>query len=306
MVTPEVDTRRESGPVGSWRSLGMRDFRLFQRLIHREAGIHLSDAKRVLVEGRLARRLRELNLDFGAYYDLVVENDRERVRMLDCICTNETHFFREPRQFEFLENRVFPEWREQAEAGRRPRRVRVWSAGCSTGEEPYSVAMSFLAFFESAFEVEILATDLSTRVLDKARAGVFPMEKAKEIPTRHLKAFMLKGTGPEEGWMKVGPELRAVVNFRRLNLNAEPFELPGPFDLILCRNVLIYFDAPAKARVLGRLLDRLDPRGYLCLGHSETMTGLNTRARGAGPTIYVRTEASSSPDARKEPPHESR
>ena len=96
------------------------------------------------------------------------------------------------------------------------------------------------------------------------------------------------------------------MRFRRLNLNAEPFELTGPFDLILCRNVLIYFDAPGKARVLGRLLDRLDPRGYLCLGHSETMTGLNTRARGAGPTIYVRTEASSSPDARKEPPHESR
>lgn len=290
MTSVATDEATRTEPVGSWRSLGMGDFRLFQRLIHREAGIHLSDAKRVLVEGRLARRIRELNLDFGAYYDLVAENEPERVRMLDCICTNETHFFREPKQFEFLENRVFPEWLAQAEAGQRTRRLRIWSAGCSTGEEPYSVAMSFLAWFPPGFEIEILATDLSTRVLEKARAGVWAIEKAKEIKERHLKAFMLKGTGPEEGRMKAGPEIRAAVRFQRQNLNADPFVLAGPFDLVLCRNVLIYFDAPTKARVLGRLLDRLDPRGYLFLGHSETMTGFNNRTRGVGPTVYVRAE----------------
>ena len=129
------------------RVLAPREFRLFQGLIQREAGIHLSEAKKVLVEGRLARRLRDLGLDFGAYYGLVQSDPQERVRMLDCICTNETHFFREPRQFEFLENQVFPEWRARAEAGRMARRVRVWSAGCSTGEEPYSMAMAFLASF---------------------------------------------------------------------------------------------------------------------------------------------------------------
>jgi len=165
----------------------------------------------------------------------------------------------------------------------------VWSAGCSTGEEPFSVAMAFLDRFppSSGWEIDILATDLSTRVLDASRAAVYRVEKAKEIPERLLKRFMLRGTGPRAGTMKAGPALRSVVGFQRLNLNAEPFPLAGSFDLILCRNVLIYFDAPRKARVLDRLLDRLDPGGYLFLGHAETVTGFSTRTRSAGPTVYV-------------------
>jgi len=276
-------------PLGHSRSLDIRDFRLFQRLILREAGIFLADAKTVLVEGRLARRLRELDLDFGAYYRLVEADERERVRMLDCICTNETHFFREPRQFEFLEQHVFPEWQARAQVGQMSRRVRVWSAGCSTGEEPYSLAMAFLARFppSSGWEIDILATDLSTRVLEKAQSAVWPIEKAREIPEGYLKAFMLKGTGPQEGRAKAGPAIRSVVRFQRLNLNAEPFVLAGHFDLILCRNVLIYFDPASKARVLGRLLDRLEPQGYLLLGHAESVTGLSARTRSAGPTVYA-------------------
>ena len=271
------------------RSITMADFRLFQALIQREAGIYLADVKKVLVEGRLARRLRELDLGFNAYYRLVEGDEKERVRMLDCICTNETHFFREPRQFDFLEGHVFPQWQAQADAGRRPRRIRVWSAGCSTGEEPYSVAMSFLARFPlaSGWEIDILATDLSTRVLESARAAVWPIEKAKEISSAYLKAFMLRGTGPEEGRMKASPQLRAKVRFERLNLNAEPFVLRERFDLVLCRNVLIYFDATSKARVLGRLLDRLDEHGYVFLGHAETVTGLGARTRSVGPTVYA-------------------
>lgn len=274
------------------RILTAREFRLFQALIHGEAGIHLSEAKKVLVEGRLARRLRDLGLDFADYYRLVESDPRERVHMLDCICTNETHFFREPRQFEFLESDVFPEWRERAESGRMSRRVRVWSAGCSTGEEPYSIAMAFLAAFPSAsgWEIDILATDLSTRVLDRAQAAVWPIDKAKEIPDPYLKAFMLRGTGPEEGRMKAGPLLRSRVRFQRVNLNAEPFTFAGRFDLVLCRNVLIYFDAASKARVLSRLLERLDPHGYLFLGHAETVTGLNARTRSVGPTVYAHAE----------------
>jgi chemotaxis protein methyltransferase CheR len=272
--------------------LSERDFRLFQALIHREAGIHLSRAKKALVEGRLARRLRELGLDYGAYYRLVESHEKERVRMLDCICTNETHFFREPKQFTFLESRVFPEWVARNESARMPRRVRVWSAGCSTGEEPYSLAMSFLARFppSSGWEIDILATDLSTRALEKARCAVWPLAKAKEIPAPYLKDFMLKGTGPQAGNMKAGPEIRSRVRFQRLNLNADAFPLADRFDLILCRNVLIYFDATTKARVVGRLIDRLGPQGYLFLGHSETVAGLNARMRSAGPTVYAPTE----------------
>jgi chemotaxis protein methyltransferase CheR len=271
------------------RILTPREFRLFQALIQREAGIHLSDAKKVLVEGRLARRLRDLDVDFADYYGLVETDPQERVRMLDCICTNETHFFREPRQFEFLESHVFPEWRARAENGTRARSIRVWSAGCSTGEEPYSVAMAFLARFppSSGWEIEITATDLSTRVLERAQAAVWPIDKAKEIPEAYLKAFMLRGTGPEEGRMKAGPLVRSVVHFQRLNLNAEPFTFGGRFDLVLCRNVLIYFDAHSKVRVVGRLLDRMEADGYLFLGHAETVTGLNARTRSVGPTVYA-------------------
>jgi chemotaxis protein methyltransferase CheR len=274
-------------------SLGTREFRLFQALLLREAGIHLADGKRMLVEGRLARRLRETGLDYAGYYRRVETDAAERVRMLDCMCTNETHFFREPRQFDFLASHVFPEWRARAEAGAMARRVRVWSAGCSTGEEPYSVAMAFLAAFPpgSGWQIEIVATDLSTRVLERAAAAVWPAEKATEIPPAYRKAFMLRGTGPEEGRMKAGPAIRSLVRLQRLNLNADPFHLAGPFDLVFCRNVLIYFQAAAKARVLGRLLDRLDARGYLFLGHAETVTGLAVAARCAGPTVYTHAEA---------------
>ena len=292
LAAPGCDTPRACALPAAARILTPREFRLFQTLIQREAGIHLSDAKKVLVEGRLARRLRELGLDFGAYYELVESDPQERVRMLDCICTNETHFFREPRQFEFLENQVFPAWRARADAGTMARRVRVWSAGCSTGEEPYSMAMAFLASFppSSGWEIEIVATDLSTRVLDRAHAAVWPIDKAKEIPGAYLKAFMLQGSGPEEGRMKAGPLVRSRVRFQRLNLNAEPFTFAGRFDLVFCRNVLIYFDAASKARVVGRLLDRLDPQGYLLLGHAETVTGLNARTRSVGPTVYAHAE----------------
>ncbi len=268
--------------------LGAREFRLFQRLILREAGIQLVDAKRVLVEGRLARRLRELDLDFPAYYALVEADPAERVRMLDCISTNETHFFREPKQFEFLESRLLPEWQARVERLSLPRRFRVWSAGCSTGEEPYSVAMSFLARFPpgSGFEISVLASDLSSRVLGSATAALFPLDKSAEIPAPYLRSFMLKGLGPQAGRMKAGPPLRAAVRFERLNLNADSFGLAERFDLVLCRNVLIYFEAQAKQRVVGRLLERLDPEGYLFLGHAESLTGLHTRTLSVGPTIY--------------------
>ena len=277
------------------RPLTDREFKLFQGLIHREAGIYLSEVKKALLVGRLSRRVRELGLEsFEAYYHHVVDgaNPAERVELINNICTHETQFFREPRQFEFLESHVFPEWRARAESGARARRIRVWSAGCSTGEEPYSVAMAFLARFppSSGWEIEVVATDLSTRVLDRAQAAVWPIDKAKEIPEAYLKAFMLRGTGPEEGRMKAGPLVRSVVHFQRLNLNAEPFTFGGRFDLVFCRNVLIYFDANSKARVVGRLLERMEPQGYLFLGHAETVTGLNARTRTVGPTVYGHAE----------------
>ncbi|HEY8231484.1 MAG TPA: protein-glutamate O-methyltransferase CheR [Vicinamibacteria bacterium] len=269
-------------------TLAPREFRLFQRLIEEEAGIHLVDAKLALVEGRLSRRLRELELDFPAYFALVERDAQERARMLDCISTNETHFFREPRQFELFESRLLPEWQARVERLGLPRRFRVWSAGCSTGEEPCSVAMSFLARFPpgSGFEISVLATDLSTRVLEKAASFVYPLEKSHEVPAAYLKAFMLRGTGPQAARMKVASAVRGVVRYARLNLNGAAFDLRDRFDLVLCRNVLIYFDTAAKQRVVSRLLERLDPEGHLFVGHAETLTGLETRAVSVGPTVY--------------------
>jgi len=265
-----------------------RDFARFQALVNREAGIWLAPVKKALLVGRLARRLRELGLtSYGDYYERVEGDEAERIRMLDAICTNETHFFREPRHFELLAERVFPAWRDEADAGRRPRRIRIWSAACSTGEEPYSLAMSLLAAFPAGWDLEILASDLSTRVLERAGAGLWPIEKAGEIPKGHLEAFMLEGYGAQEGLMKAGPEIRAIVRFARVNLAGDGWPGGPPFDLVFCRNVLIYFDRATKIRVVERLLERLDPRGLLFLGHAESLGGFTTRARSVVPTVYA-------------------
>ncbi|HET9553693.1 MAG TPA: protein-glutamate O-methyltransferase CheR [Anaeromyxobacteraceae bacterium] len=263
------------------------DFGRFQALINREAGIWLSPVKKALLVGRLSRRLRELGLGtWRAYHDLVVQDDAERVRMLDAIATNETHFFREARHWEYLAETVFPAWKAEAQAGRRPRKVRAWSAACSTGEEPYSLAMLLLGAFPEGWELEVLATDISTKVLERARRGLWPLEKSREIPEEYLKAFMLRGVGAQEGLMKAGAEIRRLVRFDRLNL-VEPHPAIGQFDLVFCRNVLIYFDRETKERVIDRLLDRLAPGGHLLLGHAESLTGFTTRARPVQPTVYV-------------------
>ncbi len=288
---------RVGAPSSPHLAVSDRDFARYQKLINREAGIWLAPVKKALLVGRLARRLRELGLgNYGDYYERVMQDEVERVRMLDCICTNETHFFREPRHFDFMAERVFAAWQAEADAGKRPRRARIWSAACSTGEEPYSIAMSLLAAFPSGWDLEVLATDLSTKALDRARAGVWPIEKSKEIPTSYLKAFMLRGYGAQDGLMRAGPEIRSVIRFERLNLAGDDWPV-GVHDLVFCRNVLIYFDRVTKARVVERLLDSVDPHGYLFLGHAESLGGFSSRARAVVPTVYS-TQAPAAPRRR--------
>jgi chemotaxis protein methyltransferase CheR len=209
--------------------------------------------------------------------------------MLDAICTNETEFFRESAHFELLEHEIAAEWEAAASAGRRLRRIRAWSAACSSGEEPYTLAMVLLGRFPpaSGWTVEVMASDLSTKVLDRARNAVWPIRKAAAIPVRYRQAFMLKGSGPQEGLMKAGPELREVVTFQRLNLAQEPYPRLGEFDLILCRNVLIYFDTEGRSKVVGRLLRHLSPTGYLFLGHAEGLTGAGHPLRSVTPSVYT-------------------
>jgi len=271
-------------------SLTEQEFTLFQRLILREAGIFLSEAKRALLVGRLIRRVRELELPtFGAYYSRIAGGDaQELVRLLDAIATNETHFFREPKQFELLEDRVCGEWLVQAAAAQRARRVRVWSAACSTGEEPYSIAMVLLDRLGEDWDLEIVASDLSTKVLDRAAQAVFPIGRAEEIPEHYRRRFMLRGIGPEEGNCRAGKAVRAPVRFERINLNDDEYPVTGMFDAIFCRNVLIYFDSPSRMRVIERLTRRLVPGGYLFLGHAESAARTATDLRPVMPAVYQR------------------
>ncbi len=272
-------------------SVSDAEFSRFQAMVHREAGIWLSPVKKALLAGRLAKRLRELGLtSYGDYYEMVRADEAERTLMLDRITTNETRFFREPHHFDLLADRVYPVWQAEAAAGRRPRRIRAWSAACSTGEEPYTLAMSLLRAFPpgSGWDIEILATDLSTRALERARAAVWPIGKSREIPARDLKAFMLRGTGSQEGRMKAGPAIRSVVRVERFNLNDEIHPAVGPFDLLFCRNVLIYFDAATKSRVVERLLGHLAPAGLIFLGHAESLASMAGRLLTIVPTVYAR------------------
>jgi chemotaxis protein methyltransferase CheR len=299
-VDPRADTRAAAA-TGSYGvpAITEAEFVRFRTLIQQEAGIHLNADKEPLLVGRLAGRLRELGLEsFGAYYLRVLDDRTEFVELIDRICTNETSFFREPRQFQFLTERVFPAWRAQATAGRRQRRIRAWSAGCSTGEEPYSLAMTLLESFPSAedWECEIHATDLSTAALKRARAATWPCEQAEQIPQALVKRFMLRGIGSQEGMMRAGPEIRSLVQFRYHNLIHEGCSLPAPFDLVLCRNVLIYFDPVSRLRVTHRLLDFLAPGGYLLLGHAESLHGVTGRAKSVVPTVYCLADESAPGD----------
>jgi len=269
-------------------ALSDREFVQFQQLIHREAGIWLADTKRALLIGRLARRLRDLGLDsFGAYHRRALDDPTELVLLLDAIATNETSFFREPLQFELLADRLCPAWEAEAAAGLRTRRLKVWSAACSTGEEPYSLAMLLHERLAAhGWTIDIIASDISTKVLDRARAGIWPLEKIRGIPAALLKRYLLRGTGPEEGRAKAGPDIRDMIRFARINLREASYPVSGPFDAVFCRNVLIYFDTPSRHEVLRRLMGHLVPRGYLFLGHAESLLGMSERVRSLMPAVY--------------------
>ncbi|MGA8490370.1 MAG: CheR family methyltransferase [Terriglobales bacterium] len=269
-------------------------FQKFQKLIYSETGIWLGSSKTALLCGRLFRRLRALEMtSLQTYYECVVQPDQqeERSRMIDAITTNETRFYREPRQFEFLVQRVFPRWRAEAERGLRPKRVNIWSAGCSSGEEPYTVAMLLSRHLpsEQGWEARILATDISNRVLEKARKGIYPLVRSGEVPKDLLYSFMLRGMAERRGEMKVKVEIQQMVEFRRLNLDQESDLVEGPFDAIFCRNVLIYFDAASKQRVVTSLVRHLVANGILFVGHAENLTSVFPQLRSLEPTIYTRT-----------------
>lgn len=277
--------------------LALEEFRLFQALVLRESGIHLGEKNRSMVVSRLWKRLHALELkSFSSYYRRVKADPQELVLMLDCICTNETHFFREPAAFECLQSRVFPQWSAEANAGVRDRTLRVWSAACSTGEECYSLAMLLLTYFPSSagWNIEILGTDLSTKVLAQAKTGKWDAGRLSSVPLEYQRRFLLKGFGPEKGKIKVADEVRKVVRFQRVNLTQEPFAVTGPFDLIFCRNVLIYFQWETKIKVVDSLGKYLSRSGYLFLGHAESLHSVAEKLQFVAPRVLSSTKSRTS------------
>jgi chemotaxis protein methyltransferase CheR len=260
-------------------SISDAEFVRFQRLMHDMVGIQLSDAKKPLVSSRLAGRLRARALrSYGDYFELITSGDDAELQMaVDLLTTNETYFFREPKHFEFLS-------RVCAQDASKGSPFRVWSAASSSGEEAYSVAM-LLADRLGDGPWEVFASDLSTRVLAKARVGQFPMARATNVPADYLRRFCLKGIGPQAGTLLVASELQARVRFEQINL-AQPLPDIGTFDVIFLRNVMIYFDNATKRSVVARLLSALRPGGYFLIGHSETLQGVNDSLESIAPAIY--------------------
>ncbi|QOC24232.1 protein-glutamate O-methyltransferase CheR [Wenzhouxiangella sp. AB-CW3] len=258
------------------------EFELFRKLMYETAGINLSPAKRALVAGRLSKRLRELgHHSFREYFQWISDatpNSAGRVERqlaIDLLTTNETYFFRENNHFDFLRQEILPQWQN--------RRVRMWSAACSSGEEAYTLAM--IMTLDGRCDWEILGTDISTRVVEKARMGVYPMERAEKIPQRYLKACCLKGVGAKAGQFMIDRTIRQKVRFQTGNLMNDQSSL-GRFDLVLLRNVLIYFDPEVKRRVVRNVLSRLVPGGWLFVGHAESLNGVVDNIRLVRPSIY--------------------
>lgn len=254
------------------------EFSNFRKFIHGIAGINLSPAKKALVAGRLTKRLKAHGLtSFGEYFRLVSDEDGERQIAVDLLTTNETHFFREPRHFELLRDRLLPE-RRYGQA------FRVWSAACSSGEEVYTLAMVLAEEMGDA-PWEVLGSDISTRVLDKAKSGLYPMERAAELSGERLRQHCLKGVGGMDGQFLISQRLRDRVRFAQINLTRQ-LPATGEFDAIFLRNVMIYFQPETKQQVVERLLARLRPGGWLFVGHSESLNGLVGGIESVAPSVY--------------------
>jgi chemotaxis protein methyltransferase CheR len=281
-------TTQES--TGSTRSgISERGFRRLSAFIESELGIRMPDTKRIMLESRLQKRLRVLGLpDFETYIDRVFSGDDvELIHMIDAVTTNKTDFFREPDHFDILSNRLLPAAMTR-NAGRTL--FSFWSAGCATGEEPYTLAMVLEEFRSThpSFDYHILASDISSQALQKAFTAVYDAEKVIPVPPGFKRKYLLRSKDPSKVDVRIKKELRDKVEFIRLNFMDDHFPFDGKFDVIFCRNVIIYFDRPTQERLLGHMCEYLRPGGNLILGHSETLTGMSLPLRSLAPTVYER------------------
>lgn len=271
--------------------LGEREFRLISDLVYEHCGINLHDGKKELVRARLAKRLREGNFrTFSEYIRHVLDDPTggEFAVLVDSLSTNLTKFFREEQHFEYLRSRWLPS-QLAAKQSRHDFRIRGWSAGCSSGEEPYSVAITLLEAVQGRgrWDVKLLATDVSTRILEKAREGLYEKDRVEPIPPALRNKYLTRIRQDGGDLYEVADSLRNVVIFGHLNL-VQDWPVKGPVDFIFCRNVMIYFDKPTQNRLINRFYDLLASGGVLFTGHSESLTGIEHKFKYVQPTIYTK------------------
>lgn len=276
------------------RRLTTEQFSVLSGFVESELGIRMPPAKRIMLESRLQKRLRALGLDdFQAYIDFVFDDSQkeaELLHMIDAVTTNKTDFFRESDHFDYLTDRLLPERYEQGWGRTHP--LRVWSTASSTGEEPYTLAMVLEEFREGRrdFNYGILGTDISTRALDHGRRAVYTEERIEPVAHGLRKKYFLRSKDRSSRLVRVRPELRRRVQFHRLNLMHDDYGIDDRFEVIFCRNVIIYFERPTQYRLLTHLYEYLVPGGYLFLGHSETLAGMELPLYSVAPTIYRKAE----------------
>lgn len=274
-------------------TMSEKDFNRLSEFIQGELGIKMPASKRVMLESRLQKRIRALGLrSFSEYCDYLFTADgmaNELVHMIDVVTTNKTDFFRESHHFDFLLKTAVPEMVRNLGAGVN-RNLTVWSAGCASGEEAYTIAMSLREFAGNYpgldFKFLIIATDISTKVLDMAKKAVYADERISPIPMMLRKKYLLKSRDRGSMLVRINPELRRTVRFRRLNFLDEDFGFREPLDIIFCRNVMIYFDKTLQERLVRRFYDHLVPGGYLFMGHSETLNGVDIPFVKAGQSVF--------------------
>jgi len=270
------------------------EFDRFSEFIIGQCGIKMPPSKKIMLEARLQKRLRTLGVPtFGEYLSHILGEDGrdELVHMLDAVTTNKTDFFREPVHFQYLSQVILPEFhQERVNTGSRP--FFLWSAGCSTGEEPYTLAMVLSEFAgqHSEFRFSIVATDISTRALDRARDGIYDADRVSTVSLELKQRYLLKSRDRTRNQVRMAPDLRAAVQFRRLNLMEETLSFSEPLDVIFCRNVIIYFDRNTQERLISRFCRLLRPDGYLFLGHSESVHGFDLPLRRLTSTVYRKSE----------------
>lgn len=262
--------------------LSDQQFSLLRKIIYETAGIHLNDSKKELVHARLSKVLRRRGIGNFSEYLKVLRGDGsgdELILLLDAISTNVTHFFREESHFDFLVQTIPDRGRNGG--------LRIWSAGCASGEEPYSIAIMLREHVLTVNSPKpyILATDLSKRILETAKNGIYPLKAVENVDYPILKKYFLRGANNSAGNVKIKSVVADMVDFYRLNL-IESFEFDHGFDVIFCRNVMIYFDVPTRQHVVTRLVENLNPGGYLITGHSESLNGINHSLQYLQPTIY--------------------